>query len=483
MMFKSIARGIALALVLATGCAAAPAFDSRPWLEDLDQVRAALIAGYANLGWAVTDRGIDLQTLFHETATRIRAAQNDGEARAAFERFGRRIGDGHIAFRWKQGGAGASAAAGAAPDFCHALGYDAAMFGAPLAASAPGYHGLTTPQSAEFPAGLIDSAGHHAGILKIGLFEPQGTPALCDAAVKALGIATDKPCDDACATGISRWAHHRMTDDLAAQLHALKAAGADVLVVDIANNGGGSEWAEAAARMVTPLRLKAERTAFPRGPGWVTAWHEQEADLHKFAAAADGGDKALLLSLADQVHTRAVAAATQCDGAALWRGESGGCPWLLEGFYGTGLLASADPAALRGKPFAETLYSPMQYPFAEGVWRGPLIVLVDRNSYSAAEEFAAELQDNHAAIILGEPTGGAGCGHMLDGAEVTLKNSGAVLEMPDCARLRADGSNEIQGVEPDVLVGFTPRDGAGLKGRRFLAKLGEAIALAERQRH
>jgi hypothetical protein len=477
MTLQGFALRAALIFVVATGFAAAPAFDSKPWLDDLTQVKAALIAGYANLQWAVTDRGADLPALFNETAARIQAAQNESDARAAFERFARRIGDGHIAFRWKPSGA---PAAGGAPDFCRALGYDSAKFGAPVATYAQGYRALTTPQSAEFPAGLIGGWGHHIGILKIGLFEPQGIPALCDAAVKALAIATDKPCDDACATSISRWAHNRMTEDMAAQLRALKAAHADVLVVDIANNGGGSEWAEAAARMLTPKRLEAEQTAFPRAPGWAASWREQEADLRKFAADADTSDKAMLLKLANRAHANAVAAATSCDGEALWRGESPGCAWLLGGFYASGLLASADPATLRGKPFAETLYSPMQYPFEEGVWRGPLIVLVDRNSYSAAEEFAAELQDNFAAIIMGEPTGGAGCGHMLEGAEVTLKNSGAVLEMPDCARLRADGSNEIQGVEPDVLVGFTPRDGASLRGRRFLAKLDEAVAMALR---
>ncbi len=479
MTFQGFARGLALALVVATGFGAAPAFDSKPWLEDFSQVRAALIAGYANLQWAVSDRGADLPELFNETASRIEAAQNESEARAAFESFARRIGDGHIAFRWKPRGA---PKAGARPGFCRALGYDPQMFGQPVVTYAPGYRRLITPQSGQFPIGLIDAWGHHIGILKIGLFEPQATPALCVAAVEALAIAHDKPCDEACATRISRWAHNRMTDDLAAQLRALKAAGADVLVVDIANNGGGSEWAEAAARMLTPKRLSAERIAFPRSPGWVAAWREQEADLRKYAADAGADDKAMLLKLADQVHARAVAAATRCKGEALWHGLRSGCTWLLDGFYASGLVASADPATLRGKPFAETLFTPMQYPFIEGVWRGPLIVLVDRNSYSAAEEFAAELQDNHAAVIIGEPTGGAGCGHMLEGAEVTLKNSGAVLEMPDCVRLRAvDRSNEIRGVEPDVLVGFTPRDGVRLKVRRFIAKLREAVALALRQ--
>ena len=39
-----------------------------------------------------------------------------------------------------------------------------------------------------------------------------------------------------------------MTRDLAAQLSAIKTAGADVLLIDVAGNGGGTEWAEVAAR-------------------------------------------------------------------------------------------------------------------------------------------------------------------------------------------------------------------------------------------
>ena len=39
-----------------------------------------------------------------------------------------------------------------------------------------------------------------------------------------------------------------------------------------------------------------------------------------------------------------------------------------------------------------------------------------------------------------------------------LKNSGATVKMPDCARFRADGSNEVAGVTPDVLVPWADRD-------------------------
>jgi hypothetical protein len=58
-----------------------------------------------------------------------------------------------------------------------------------------------------------------------------------------------------------------------------------------------------------------------------------------------------------------------------------------------------------------------------GVWRGPLIVLVNGGTGSAAEQFAAVLQDNHAVIVMGAPTVGAGCGHTNGGTSTTLKNS------------------------------------------------------------
>ena len=122
----------------------------------------------------------------------------------------------------------------------------------------------------------------------------------------------------------------------------------------------------------------------------------------------------------------------------------------------------------------------MKFNYPEGVWRGPLIVLVDGGTGSAAEQFAAVLQDNKVAIVMGSPTVGAGCGHTDGGTPTTLKNSGGVLELPDCARFRADGSNEVTGVQPDVLVGLRSGDGRHRQGIRVSEKLSEAIERALR---
>jgi hypothetical protein len=87
------------------------------------------------------------------------------------------------------------------------------------------------------------------------------------------------------------------------------------------------------------------------------------------------------------------------------------------------------------------------------------------------------LQDNRAAIVMGEPAG-AGCGHTNGGTPTTLANSKATLEVPDCARLRADGSNEVMGIQPDVAVAFSAVDGTHLRGAGFMAKLPEAVERA-----
>jgi C-terminal processing protease CtpA/Prc len=109
------------------------------------------------------------------------------------------------------------------------------------------------------------------------------------------------------------------------------------------------------------------------------------------------------------------------------------------------------------------------------------MVLVNAGTASAAEELAALLQDNRAAVIIGAPTLGAGCGYTRGGMDVVLRHSGATLRMPDCVRFRADGSNEVSGIDPDVLVGFRSNDGPTRRGKRLAASLPTAIELADRQ--
>lgn len=475
-VFASLTAGLASAQLIAPlAGGASNLYDSKPWLEDLEQTRAAIATKYANLEWVVFEREADLTALFTETRTRVASATSDAEARAAFDRLARNLGDAHVRFRWS-----AEQASFKVPNAnCAALGYDVRMQGAPLAALIPGYVPLAVAPANVFPAGTIQVAGRKVGVVKIGIFTPQGLPELCAAALAALQISPATPCPEACSDRIKDWASDRMTNDLATQLRAIKGTGAEIVLVDVADNGGGTEWAEAAARMVTPARLKSERIGFVRGAHWTSAFVKKEAELRTAARDAKGDDRTLLKGLADEVKARRREAMTTCDSEPLWHGERPACRWLGAGFYASGLLDS-ESELLHGKPWANLVFKPMKFNYPEGVWRGPLIILVDGGTGSAAEQFAAVLQDNKVAIVMGSPTVGAGCGHTDGGTPTTLKNSGGVLELPDCARFRADGSNEVTGVQPDVLVGLRSGDGRHRQGIRVSEKLSEAIERALR---
>jgi C-terminal processing protease CtpA/Prc len=66
--------------------------------------------------------------------------------------------------------------------------------------------------------------------------------------------------------------------------------------------------------------------------------------------------------------------------------------------------------------------------------------------------FSATMRDNGAAKIVGGRSGGDGCGFMGDAPPLTLPHSRLRFRIPNCMRLRADGTDEVAGVAPDLPV-------------------------------
>ena len=119
-------------------------------------------------------------------------------------------------------------------------------------------------------------------------------------------------------------------------------------------------------------------------------------------------------------------AAPGCDRMAMWRGER--------------------PCDVYGAP-------PHVETFAgQGNWTGPLAVLVDRRSASAAEEFVTLLKGSKRAVIVGERTFGSGCGYIDGGHAFAFRAAPMHLMMPNCSRYTAEGINEIEGIAPMVPV-------------------------------
>lgn len=431
------------------------AYDPASWRADLVQLRQAIDRDYANLDWLTGERGFNLDLEFAATAARIDAATSDEQARAALDRLVRRMGDGHIDLSWPSSRpASAVAKAVPPPEPCVAFGFNATMVVRGVADALPGYRAL--PGDDPFPAGTVTVDGARVGVLRIGLFEPAGYPDLCRAALAKMPRAT--------ADEVTEIAYTRMTAAIERRLAQLKAAGAQVLLIDLAGNGGGSEWAEAAARMVTGRKLHAARMAVMPNKSWRASRIALAKQLREVAQTTPSC-RYRLLQQATAIELGARPCLTDC-------------PRMADNGFPTGVFD--DPPALANLPYPIDSIAP--YNARRGLWKGPLVVLVDDESWSAAEEFAATLQDNRAAVIVGTRSGGAGCGHATGREAATLHHSGATLSLPDCVRYRRDGSNEVRGIVPDVPVAMRQNDSALFKARLLTAALPAAIAAAKKLR-
>jgi C-terminal processing protease CtpA/Prc len=87
-----------------------------------------------------------------------------------------------------------------------------------------------------------------------------------------------------------------------------------------------------------------------------------------------------------------------------------------------------------------------------GAWDGPVYLLTDAGTASAAEMFAALMKDNGIAKTVGVRTLGLGCGSMLEAQPLTLRHSRLSIRIPNCVRLRADGTDEVAGIAADLPV-------------------------------
>lgn len=436
-------------------------WDASGWVDDLHLIKQALLTKYANLQWLTEDRQVDLDALFAETEARVRTSGSDAGARAAFDRLVRKINDGHVALDWPKPG-GSSIPDGAtqqdAPGLCAAVGYEDGSSATGVITALPGYEPLNTSQF--FQAGTVPVDGHRIGVLRIEVFLPNRK--LCVEAVQKLKIPIGVPCGDSCQEMIDAYAYSRMTEALEEDFRVLQSRGAEALLVDLTNNGGGSEWAEAVARMITSKQLVSEPFGYVRGPHWQKQWADLAADLTRFAKSANPADRARLEEWAAVASLAAKESARNCSP------HGGACSWLGRS---SGLVPQATSREFVGKPWGKLVFSPAEFTYSDSLWTKSVAILVDQGTASAAEEFAAILQDNSAALIVGSRTLGAGCGYTNGGTPTSLPHTGATLKVPDCARFRADGSNEVNGVLPDVQIPWRRDDGTRFKARLLEVRL------------
>jgi hypothetical protein len=436
---------------------------------------AALSSHYANLDYAIGARQMDLAALRTRTEARLRAAKSDEQAKRTFRSFLRAFGDGHLSVDWTAPETAAPTATSPAGPLCARLGYEASdPGGVDFARATSSFTPIADGDSADIPGGvLVLSGGHKLGVVRIALFSGETHPRLCEEARATLGFADDAACDDECAFRLADEVANRLTAALERRARSLASAHVDAVLIDITGNGGGSDWVAAAMRVVTPIKLEQRTVGAVRHAHWVKNLEDRMHDLQSDLAEHGDLPGNPISSAIGVLQAEIDDVKTPCDKSVLWQpGQAKpSCSQLVRVLP---VIPYAKPGELAARPSRDLLFGPSRYTYHEGVNTLPLAVLVDGNTGSAAEDFVEQLQDHHAATIVGAQTVGAGCGYTNGGIPTVLPRSGGRVRMPDCARFRADGSNAVAGVTPDVILPLLDRDSPYQRAKKVIAGLGSA---------
>jgi hypothetical protein len=454
---------LALTALLAAAIATpAAAFDRAAWQADYAYLKQELEGSYSHLAWmASPGSGIDLPALDRRAQRQLAQATSNAEAASAVRAFVAGFSDGHFSEQTTLAPA-APADPPAMRDLsrddartgCAALGY---VHRTNVAFSAP-FEGLAGFRLLEddtvFRAGLLPLAdGRLLGFVRIPRFRGAEFPELCQRAWAAALKAGKTPSVQTIGEQMS----DLFLQALAGRLRALRAAGATALLVDIGGNGGGNDLGDWAARLFTDRPVKSAPLLMVDSPVSGAYFDEQIEGLK------DAQPKpAVLAALKYFEAGKAAIGQSKCDRSWAWREQR---PWSAtapcSGLIGAG-YASGGSQAVDEEP---ALYWPIvAQPYA-GSWTGPAYLLTDKGTASAAEMFAAVMRDNGIVRTIGVRTLGLGCGFMDDSETAVLPSSRLRFRIPNCVRLRADGSDEVAGIAPDLPV--LPAEGESEAGRAW----------------
>jgi len=436
-------------------------FDFQPWLEDFGQLTAEMAAHYANLESSQRERHMDLPKLRQETETKLRQACDEQQAQKNLRGFIEAFGDGHLELKWpkpsdqKTAGQTSSNSTSAPKQqsLCPRLGYKRSLTPGVDFSQLPAFTSFAGGDANWFPAGILQLQDRtKLGVIRIALFSEHAFPEACELAVRKLHLANSRECDTQCENIVERETADQLTAAIVRRSTELQGAGAAAILVDITNNGGGSDWVEPPPRVLSRVPLHESRLAFLKHEHWTKQLQEQlqniETDLKN-----NSTPKRVLQEASARLRSGIARSQESCNRTRVWTDGTLDCSSLTSDVLFTGgILPYAPPGSFASLESKTTLFHPLRYSYRESTERPPLYVLVDRETWSAAEYFAAILQDNKAATIVGELTGGTGCGYTNGGIPAALRHSHAVVKMPDCVRLGKDGSDEVNGVIPDILV-------------------------------
>ncbi|MHC4236635.1 MAG: S41 family peptidase [Planctomycetota bacterium] len=441
---------------------------AEPYLADLAQLENLVATTYANFEWALTEGGIDPVALHARTHREIQEARSDDEARQALKRFVESFRDGHFRLREARGEVsdGDAGKNGPGPETpgplaCEELGYEEHDQSLRLDFGDQ-FRPATDPDD-PFPAGwLARSDGSRIGLVRIDEFGAERYGEYCPQTWESYRKTLEQA--------------DRLLDEIAQRIRVLESHDVAGLIVDITGNGGGSDWVDPTARMLTDKQLLGNGRSFVRHAHWRGILEEMAGEVAGDLGRDDLSleQRAVLEEVEARLRTGIAETRRSCDLSAVWGRGTAKLPCSLlvrDTLFTTGLLAAPPAIETDGLMIGSALFKALEYGVRPTAWRGPLAVLIDRDTASAAELFVALLCDNDAAMLVGEQTFGVGCGYTNGGIQTILEHSRFEVWLPDCIRHRRDGGNERAGIAPDLQIDLQGAAGAEKRGSMLLERL------------
>lgn len=457
-----------------------PSPEQSEWIGAWARLKEYTLTKYANFDWKVR-HDVDPVALHARTDSLLRRATSTGQARAALVAFVDAFRDGHFSARAIPSNAGDANGIDWPPRnaptraLCRSFGYRAEGSRSAFA-RLRGWRPVDLPRL-PFAAGVVERDGARVAVLRIHSFGYEPHAWACEAAwpqVKAQLQDEATMCEAHCERLLRRAIADTLAAALAEAVRTLAREQPSALVIDLMGNGGGTEWVSKAVRAITARPIPAQPVAFIRNDFHRTQLERTLARVDSALPSVPPGPWRDTLTVAQARLTAAVRLArTPCDRSSVWRDGPAAltCDGLITGLWTAGSVPLVPPGLAPRDELTLEINSLAHSATVNAGWSGPLVLVVDRASASATEQFVAELADGADAWVVGERTYGSGCGFTRGAERLDLPEVGLRVRAPDCARIRPDGTNEVAGIAPTRDAGWRRDDGATVRAEKVIALL------------
>jgi hypothetical protein len=468
------------------------------WLTDYARVKKVLEQRYPNLDWAVTGARVDLPRLDARTTGRLEASRSREEAERILRDFLAAFHDGHLALTreddpWAFDGKPADvtlSASAPAAKACELLGYSDSAdtdLGLDFRNVAPF---VPFEDDNPFTAGIVRVGERRVGLVRIASFDPREFGSVCASEWNRYRKPLATTCESNCESDFGAAVKARLLDLFASRIEEMKTAGVELLAVDVRSNGGGQVSLEAAAAELLaggPVPRPAIKVMAARLAEVGLDKEEHRLEDALALCATDSKSRHDLEEAYWRVDRSRAEAALPCDRSSVWNdwGLRPACDGLVT-YDNLDSRVWAELASRTARMHSSLRTDPLP---RRTRWDGPLAVLTNAETGSAAELLAGSLHDYAGAVVIGQRTSGSGGGWMFGRVYWELPQSGFRLYVPDHVSYRRDGSLYQAGVTPDVFVRFEQSEIKVVKAhalvdglRVVFERVGEPLARRPRPR-